>query len=152
MIEEDIQRAQKNSEYEHFREKLLPKAIKEKRTPGITMEEVDQYSGIEFEKFIGSLFETDGYSVGYTMASNDKGVDIIARRDGISIGIQCKCYTGAVGISAVQEAFAGKNFYDLDKSMVITNSKFTKAARELAQSTNVILWDRSVLLAKISLL
>ena len=118
----------------------------------ITIEKVDKYSGAEFEAFIGSLFEADGYQIEFTQASNDKVIDVIAKRNGISIGIQCKRYSSAVGISSVQEAFSGKNFYSLDKALVVTNNTFTKAAKDLADSTDVVLWDRDILNAKIRLL
>ena len=118
----------------------------------ITINKIDKYSGAEFEVFIGSLFEADGYQVEFTQASNDKGIDIIAKRNGVSIGIQCKRYSSSIGISAVQEVFSGKNFYSLDKALVVTNNTFTKAAKDLADSTGVVLWDRTILIAKISLL
>lgn len=118
----------------------------------ITISKIDNYSGVEFEAFIGSLFEADGYQVEFTQASNDKGIDIIAKRSGVSIGIQCKRYSSSIGISAVQEVFSGKNFYSLDRALVVTNNKFTKAAKDLADSTGVVLWDRDFLIAKISLL
>lgn len=117
----------------------------------ITISVVDKYSGTEFEAFVGTLFEADGYQVEFTQASNDKGIDIIAKRNGISIGIQCKRYSSNIGISAVQEVFSGKNFYSLDKALVVTNRSFTKAAKDLADSTGVVLWDRTILDAKIKL-
>lgn len=117
----------------------------------ITISTIDKYSGAEFEAFVGSLFEADGYQVELTQASNDKGIDIIAKRNGISVGIQCKRYSSNIGISAVQEVFAGKNFYSLDKALVVTNRSFTKAAKDLADSTGVILWDRVILDTKIKL-
>ena len=42
-------------------------------------------------------------------------------------------------------------FYNADKCMVITNSYFTKGARELAKAAGVILWDRTILREKIEL-
>ncbi len=47
------------------------------------------------------------------------------------------------------EAIAGKNYYQANNCMVITNSTFTKAAKELAASNNVKLWDRKILIEKI---
>lgn len=150
-VEENIVELQKDNELASFKRKMLSnrKETEEKR---ITMDDIDEYSGTEFEQFVGHLFILDGYQVGYTLKSNDKGIDVIARRNGISIGIQCKRYGSTVGIEAVQEVFAGKSFYSLDKAMVITNNYFTKAAIDLADSTGVVLWDRDVLVAKISLL
>lgn len=118
----------------------------------ITLERIDGFTGAEFEHFVGEIFSADGYQVSYTKASNDKGIDIIARRGKLSLGIQCKCYSATVGVSAIQEVFSGKQFYSLDKALVVTNSTFTKAAIDLAQSTGVILWDRTMLDSKIRML
>lgn len=51
--------------------------------------------------------------------------------------------------SAVQEAVVGKSYYHCDKVVVITNNYFTPSAKELAQSNDVILWDRDILKEKI---
>ena len=76
-------------------------------------------------------------------------VNVIAEKGDKKIGIQAKCYSGTVGNSAVQEAVAGKSFYHCDKVVVITNNFFTSSAKELAQSNDVILWDRDILKEKI---
>ena len=59
--------------------------------------------------------------------------------------IQCKCYSGNVGNSAIQEAFSGKSIYNADIAVVLTNSYFTKQAIEDAQLLRVRLWDREKL-------
>ena len=156
-VEREVVEIQKRHELAEFKTKMLsqqeaPTKKVDFESERITLERIDQYSGIEFERFMGSLFESDGYQVEYTQASNDKGIDIIIRRKGISIGVQCKCYNSPVSLSAVQEVFAGKIFYSLDKAMVVTNNYFTKSAIVLAESTGVILWNRDVLAAKMSLL
>ena len=76
-----------------------------------------------------------------TQGSGDQGIDVIAWRDGVKYGIQCKCYSSVVGNKAVQEAFAGKAFYECHVAVILTNSYFTRAAAELAKSNNVVLWD-----------
>lgn len=156
-VEREVVEVQKRHELAEFKAKMLSRQEVSTQkddfeSSRITLERIDQYSGIEFERFMGSLFESDGYHVEYTLASNDKGIDLIAKKNGISIGVQCKCYSSSVGISAVQEVFAGKSFYSLDKAVVITNNYFTQAAIDLAKSTGVVLWDRHILAAKISIL
>ena len=56
-------------------------------------------------------------------------------------GIQCKYYSHPVGIKAIQDAYAGADFYDCDVAMVMTNNTFTRAARELAEKLEVELWE-----------
>jgi restriction system protein len=64
--------------------------------------------------------------------------DIIAERDGKRIVVQCKFYSKPVGNKAVQEA-AARLHGRADKAIVVSNAAYTKAARQLAGTTGVIL-------------
>lgn len=101
----------------------------------------DMY-GDEFEEYCKELLERQGYEeVVLTPKSHDFGIDIFADKDGISYAIQCKCYSDTVGIKAVQEAYAGKDYYDCMVGVVMTNQDISKPAREFANKLNVLLWD-----------
>ena len=115
----------------------------------MAVEDYDLMSGQEFEQAIAKIFKNMGYQVTMTPTTGDQGIDIIAVRNGIRIGIQAKCYTGKVGNSAVQEVVAGKQYYNLNRCVVVTNSTFTSAAVALAKANNVTLWDRHVLEEKL---
>lgn len=107
----------------------------------------DSMDGHEFEHFCAELLKQNGYKdVEVTQGSGDQGIDIIAYKDYIKYGIQCKCYASDVGNKAVQEVFAGKTFYQCHVGIVLTNSYFTKSAIELAQMNGIVLWDRDKLL------
>ncbi|WP_088268540.1 restriction endonuclease [Enterococcus wangshanyuanii] len=69
-------------------------------------------------------------------------MDVLARSDHRKLDYQCKRYKKKVGNKAVQEAHAGKSYYGLDDVYVVTNSYFTKPAKELAIKTGVHLIDR----------
>ena len=114
-----------------------------------SIDDIDLMTGQEFEIFIAELFSKMGYESEITKASGDQGIDVIASRNGNTIGIQAKCYSSSVGNSAIQEVVAGKSHYRLDKAIVITNNFFTDAAQQLAQSNSIILWDRHILKEKI---
>ncbi|MBQ9114379.1 MAG: restriction endonuclease [Clostridia bacterium] len=113
---------------------------------------IDLLSGIEFENFLCLLFEKDGYICQKTKATGDQGIDIIATKDDSVVAIQAKRYSSAVGNHAIMEAVAGKNYYNANTCMVITNNVFTNAAIELARANNVILWDRKELLNRMQIL
>ena len=107
----------------------------------------DNMEGHQFESFCANLLVKRGYEdVLVTQGSGDQGVDIIAYKDGVKYGIQCKCYSSVVGNKAVQEVFAGKTFYQCHVGIVITNNYFTESAIELAKSNGIILWDRNKLM------
>lgn len=106
----------------------------------------DGMSGNEFENFCAQLLINNNfYNVTLTPNSKDHGVDILAEKDKITYAIQCKCYTEKVGNFAVQEAYTGKNIYNRDIAVVLTNSFFTPQAIKEADILKVKLWDRDQL-------
>ena len=103
---------------------------------------VDRMKGDEFEDFIKEIYELLGYKVEKTKKSGDQGIDLIIKKHFKRTGIQLKRYKGAVGNSAVQEAVAGKRFYKLDRVCVLSNTVYTKSAKELARANRVELYGR----------
>lgn len=102
----------------------------------------EDMEGQDFENYCAELLEAKGFeNVETTPGSHDFGVDIIADKDGVSYAIQCKCYSDNIGVRAIQEAYAGKDYYDCMLAVVMTNQGFTRSAEELASKLNVILWD-----------
>lgn len=107
----------------------------------------DSMTGLEFENFCTILLKYNGFSeVVQTPGSSDQGIDIIAYKDDIKYGIQCKCYSSDVGNSAVQEVLSGKTYYECHVGVVLTNRDFTNSAKELAKKSGIILWNRKKLL------
>lgn len=101
-----------------------------------------ELSGREFEAYLKDVFEHLNYTVVRTKKTGDQGADLILKSDeGETVVVQAKQWSGAVGNSAIQEAFAAKTHYKASKSMIVTNSTFTRSAKELALSTGVELWD-----------
>lgn len=113
-----------------------------------TLDEVDNMTGAQFEEFVAAVLEGNGYEIRQmTSATGDFGADIIAYRNEELIAIQCKRYAKPVGVKAVQEAIGAMKHYDCDRCMVVTNSRFTKQAMELANDNEVVgLWDREFLI------
>jgi len=108
--------------------------------------ELDTMDGFDFEYYCADLLAANGFvDVKVTRSSGDYGVDILAQKDGVTYAIQCKRYSGLVGIKAVQEAYAGKDYYDRMVGAVLTNQYFTKPAIQAAQKLKILLWDRKYL-------
>lgn len=108
----------------------------------ITMYLVDAMDGFQFEAFLVEIFQTIGFDVKETKKTADQGADLFVSRFGKNMVIQAKNYTGSVGNAAVQQAISAKAFYGCDEAMVVTNSYYTKSAKELATSAGVRLVDR----------
>lgn len=108
--------------------------------------DLDCMEGHQFETYCADVLKKSGfYDVHVTPATNDYGIDIVAKKSGTSYAIQCKCYSKPVGVKAVQEAYAGKSYYNCDKAVVLTNNYFTKQANAMARKNHVELWDREEL-------
>ena len=104
---------------------------------------MDSLEGHEFEAYCAELLEDNGFSsVEVTPASRDFGIDILAEKDGVTYAIQCKRYQSAVGIEAVQQAYAGRDFYDRMVGVVMTNQYITAPATQMADKLHILLWDR----------
>ncbi len=109
-------------------------------------EEYDLMEGHEFEHYCGELLKKCGFQeVQVTRGSGDYGVDILAEKDGVTYAVQCKCYNVPVGVKAVQEAYAGRDYYDRMVGAVLTNQYFTQPAIEAARKLKILLWDREYL-------
>lgn len=107
---------------------------------------VDEMEGHEFEYYCADLLKEKGFlEVEVTSGSRDYGVDILAEKDGVTYAIQCKCYSAPVGVPAVQEAYAGRDYYDRMVGVVLTNQYFTAPAVEVAKKLKIMLWDRGYL-------
>lgn len=107
---------------------------------------MDEMEGRDFEYFCAGILEKRGFlEVEVTKGSGDYGVDILAEKEGITFAIQCKCYSAPVGVKAVQEAYAGRDYYDRMVGVVLTNQYFTAPAVEAAKKLKILLWDRGYL-------
>ncbi len=111
---------------------------------GKSINDLDKVSGVDFERIVAHLFRQMHFRVDTTPVSGDYGADIIARKWGIKIVIQCKLYYNhSVGNKAVNEVHASKGYYDADVAMVITNHHYSHPAEILASKLNVTLIDRT---------
>ena len=125
--------------------------IKMKMTPdnaAHTLDQIDNMTGVQFEEFVAAVLEGNGYTIEeMTCTIGDFGADIIAERNEERIAVQCKRYAKPVGVKAVQEAISAMKHYDCDSCLVVTNSRFTRQAMELASDNEVVgLWDRNILI------
>lgn len=107
---------------------------------------MDEMEGADFEVFCAQLLEKRGFTdISLTKASGDFGVDILAQKEGITFAIQCKRYQTPVGVKAIQEVYAGREYYDCMVGAVLTNQYFTAPAVEAAKKLKILMWDRGYL-------
>lgn len=97
----------------------------------------------EFERLVARLFRAMGYEVTDLPYVGDYGADLIAQKDNDTIVIQVKkfSYGNNVGAPEVQKTLGSMWKYKANKSIIVTTSSFTIAAKEQSKEAPVELWD-----------
>ncbi len=97
-------------------------------------ENLEKFTPVEFEHLVASLFESQGYETQVSQASNDKGIDVIAKGETETLAIQVKQYSrgNKVGRPTVQQLAGARDQVNANKGVIVTSSSFT----ETAQSAN----------------
>lgn len=111
----------------------------------ITLSDVDSMDGLEFEKYLANLLRKRGYTDIRLTERYDYGIDIIAKKDGFTWGIQAKRYKDLVKAEAVRQTYTAMKRYKCDRAMVITSSVFSNPAKILAADNHIVLVDRTIL-------
>lgn len=92
----------------------------------------------QFEHLIERLFSKMGYNTILTAATNDGGRDIIAVREHFGqkekTAIECKLYAQPVGVEYVRRVQGVVSYERYNKGILVTNSRFTKGARKVADT------------------
>lgn len=108
------------------------------------LQSMDEY---DFEHFVADLWEEMGWDCEVSTGSNDKGIDVRARKTrpyDQKVLIQAKRYSDGnkVGSPEVQQYYSLKDQEEnVDKVLIITTSSFSRNAKQLADSLNVKLID-----------
>ncbi|MFN8486090.1 MAG: restriction endonuclease [Caldilineaceae bacterium] len=125
--------------------RLAFKLYKNNRLSQSGITELDKLDGEDFEKYLELLFRKLGYTVKRTPYQRDYGADLIIQRDEVQTAVQAKRHNRSVGVKAIQESVAAKEYYQCNQAMVVTNSYYSQQAKKLAQANHVELWDRDKL-------
>jgi restriction system protein len=96
----------------------------------------------DFEVWVAQHMSAKGWDARVCGRSGDQGADIIARSEELGVYVvQCKRWAEPVDNSAVQEVAAARAHYGADGAAVVSTSGYTKSARQLAATNDVVLLD-----------
>lgn len=104
--------------------------------------DIDSLTWSEFEHYVADRLKKQGYTNVRLTEHYDLGIDVVAKKSGVTWGVQVKHYTNNVGADAVRQAVTALKAYKCDRAMVVTNSFFTNPAKMLAISNDCVLVDR----------
>ncbi|MFH0792172.1 MAG: restriction endonuclease [bacterium] len=107
----------------------------------------------EFEEYIADLFSRLGFKTEVVGGEYDKGVDVIAEKDGIKHYIQCKkYYRWEVRVGDVRDFYGSiADYLTNGKGYFITTNKFTLEAEKFAEDKPIELIDSFKLISYIRL-
>jgi len=102
----------------------------------------------DFERYIAELFTTLGYKTTITGGAYDKGIDVVAEKDGLKHYIQCKKYiTSTVGPGELRDFYGAiADHLAQAKGYFITTNKFTLEAERFAEDKPIELIDSNKLI------
>ncbi len=123
-----------------FGRRMLFKAAKD-------IDAIRAMSWREFESLVGEFYRRQGYRVEETGGGGaDGGVDLLLRRDGEKVLVQCKQWrTFKVGVSIVREMFGVMVAEHADRVIVVTSGRYTNDAIQFARGKPIDLVDGSAL-------
>jgi hypothetical protein len=112
---------------------------------GVSLAELQGMNPNAFEHFVAELWTFYGWNTSVTQRSQDQGIDVEAWRpsDGRRQYIQAKRYASGntVGSDELQQYAALRQQGDVDGVVVVTTSRFTGPAQDLAEDLDVQLVD-----------
>ena len=106
------------------------------------LQHIRDLSWSDFERHVGEAYRRLGYTVEETGPGPDGGVDLIARKDGKKVLIQCKhWHTDKVGVDKARELFGVVKAEGAANGVLVTSGAFTPDALEFAKQTKLDLVD-----------
>lgn len=109
----------------------------------------------DFELLVAHLFRKMGYSVEITPPQKDRGKDLIARKEGETVYVECKKWAGPVDANVVANLTGRIEIDRVTRGVVVGTSGFTSGpatATEVAGQSpfRMMLWDSDILIQKLN--
>lgn len=102
----------------------------------------------DFELLVGEAYRRKGFAVQELGGEGpDGGIDLVLRRDGEKVFVQCKHWKAtSVGVDVVRQIFGVMAAHGATGCVVVTSGSYTSAALDFARGRNVDLIDGPKLL------
>lgn len=108
--------------------------------------EIGKMGKTQFVIYMCKLFSLQGYEVTYTPVAENNNIDLIVKRDGVTRAVGCLLANKVMCAEDVKPVYAGKDFYEVDGLMVVTNMYFDRTALDFAKAHKITLVDRNILI------
>ena len=105
------------------------------------LNQVKNMDPIEFERYVGYLYQKQGYRVAMTVTSGDEGVDLYLRRGLSTAVVQCKRYSGTVGQPTVRDLYGAMVHNKARRAILVTSGVISRPAEAWAKGKPIDLID-----------
>lgn len=136
--------ASKILEIQEAKERLRQEAKRKLAQAMLDVSAWASLDGIGFERAVAVIYREQSFEVEFTPRTNDQGVDLILRKDGVVSIVQCKAHTKNVGVSAVRELVGVRaSWPNSTEAILATLYDFSGAAKAFAAEHNIKLFSVS---------
>lgn len=94
----------------------------------------------EYEHLVAQVLRDEGWDAHVTPYQRDFGVDVIAERDGLRLGVQAKMWARAgrkVAGPEVMQLYGAAAYADCSQAMIVTDSQLLPHALEIAEKLEI---------------
>lgn len=119
----------------------LYEELSDRRNERWTQADLLEFTPREFEELLAACWRDFRNAAVTTQGSQDRGIDLIVRTsDGARLAVQAKRYdpSNSVGIATVQRTAGLISEFDIDRSVIVTSSEFTRQAKHSATSIDEV--------------
>jgi len=120
--------------------------VRQQNAAGKTLAQLQGLPPDGFEEWVAARFRDRGYQVTLTGTRGDHGVDLIGKRAGETVVIQCKNYkVWSVGEPVLRDLFGAMHDFGADRAHLVTTGQLTRAARAWVNGKPIDVWDGAYL-------
>lgn len=107
------------------------------------LQSIRDLSWQDFERYVGEAYRRKGYTVEETGPGADGGIDLIARKSGETVLVQCKHRRTKkkVSVTVARELLGLVNAHGAANGALVTSGAFTRQALEFAEQNQLELID-----------
>jgi hypothetical protein len=105
------------------------------------LEQIQQLDPIEFEHFVGYIYQQLGHTVWLTVSSGDEGVDLVLRKGRQTTIVQCKRYSATVGQPVVRDLYGAMMHTKANQAVLATSGTVSRPAEDWARGKPLKLLD-----------
>jgi HJR/Mrr/RecB family endonuclease len=89
--------------------------------------------GVVFENELAALYRKLGYGVETTKATGDQGIDLILRKNGATVLVQCKGHSRPIGVGAIRDLYGTLMHHKADRAVLACPVGFTQGVIDFVQ-------------------